>query len=441
MKRINPLIILITILIASCSNPEQQKTNQISQKVDIAKFINPFIGTDAHGHTFPGAGLPFGMVQLSPDTRLEGWDGCSGYHYSDSIVFGFSHTHLSGTGVPDYGDILLMPTVGEIQVKNGSENTDKGYASKFNHENENATAGYYSTFLDDYQIGIELTTTKRVGFHKYIFPASNESNIIIDLKHRDKVVESEIHIIGDTEVEGFRRSTAWANDQLIYFVAQFSKPFKDFHISLDDEFVEGKKISGNNIKAALCFDTNTDEEILIKVGISAVSIEGARKNLKAEIAHWNFDQVKNEAKDAWNKELSKIIVKGGTEEQKTTFYTALYHAFLVPNLFMDVDGQFRGRDLLNYKAEGFDYYTVFSLWDTFRGEHPLFTLTQQQRTIDFINTMITQYEQGGRLPVWELAANETECMIGYHSIPVIVDAYMKDIRNFDAELAFEAMKH
>jgi predicted alpha-1,2-mannosidase len=438
MKYVNLLLIFQLVIIWGCA--DQHHNNRTSGS-DLTQYVNPFIGTGAHGHTFPGASVPFGMVQLSQDTQLEGWDGCSGYHYSDSIVFGFSHTHLSGTGVPDYGDILIMPTVGEIKLNNGRDNPDKGYASRFSHENEYATAGFYSTFLDDYRIGVELTASKRVGFHKYIFPESNESNIVIDLNHRDKVVESEINIVSDTEIEGFRRSTAWANDQLVYFVAQFSKPFDDYGISMDDNIIEGVSGKGENVKAFLTFETKADEEILLKVGISAVSLEGARNNLKTEIAHWNFDQVKDEAKEAWNKELNKIIVKGGSKSQKITFYTALYHAYLVPNLFMDVDGQYRGRDLLNHKAEGYDYYTVFSLWDTFRGEHPLFTITQQQRTQDFIKTMLAQYKQGGRLPVWELAANETECMIGYHSIPVIVDAYMKGIRNFDAELAFKAMKH
>jgi len=441
MKKFLHLSIIITILILGCSNPDQKKSKSQSNIEDLTRYVNPFIGTGAHGHTFPGASMPFGMVQLSPDTRLEGWDGCGGYHYSDSVVYGFSHTHLSGTGVPDYGDILLMPTVGEIKVKNGAENPDEGYASRFSHKNESASAGYYSTFLDDYQIGVELTTSKRVGFHKYTFPESSDANIIIDLKHRDKVVESEINIIDETEIEGFRRSTAWANDQLIFFVAQFSKPFNDYKISLDDEFIDGEKISGNNIKAVVLFDTNSGEEIMVKIGISAVSIDGARKNLETEIPHWNFLEVKQEASDTWNKELNKIMVRGGTTEQKTTFYSALYHSYLVPNLFMDADHQYRGREFSNHIAEGFDYYTIFSLWDTFRGEHPLFTLTQQNRTNDFINTMIAQYEQGGRLPVWELAANETECMIGYHSIPVIVDAYMKGIRGYDVEKAFEAMKH
>jgi len=429
---------LVSLFVSGCNEGVQKIVESDLQPAD---YVNPLIGTDAHGHTFPGASLPFGMVQLSPDTRLEGWDGCGGYHYSDEEVFGFSHSHLSGTGVPDYADVLLMPTVGDILFNNGSENVDEGYASRFSHDNEIAKAGYYKTTLDDYNIDVELTTTKRVGFHKYTFKNDKEVNVIVDLLHRDKVVDSWIHIVNDTEIEGFRRSTAWATDQYYYFVAQFSEPFLNHVIAVDENAVEGSKAEGTNVKAALSFKLEDSNEILVKVGVSAVSAEGARKNLETEINHWDFNEVKKEARDAWNNELGKIIVKGGTNPQKITFYTALYHSFLVPNLFMDVDGKYRGRDLEVHQAKGFDYYTVFSLWDTFRGEHPLFTLTQQERTNDFIKTMLAQYEFGGRLPVWELAANETECMIGYHSIPVIVDAYMKGIRGFDAEKAFEAMKH
>ena len=435
------LILFIATLATGCNNVQNSNSQSSIPDNDLAKYVNPFIGTGGHGHTYPGASLPFGMVQLSPDTRLEGWDGCSGYHYSDSVVYGFSHTHLSGTGVPDYADILFMPTTGEVKLNNGKDNPDDGYASRFNHNNEKATPGYYSTFLDDYGIKVELTATERAGFHKYIFPAGEQSNIIIDLKHRDKVIESWFRVVSNTEVEGFRRSTAWADDQYIYFVAKFSKPFKKYGIAKNDVLTKHKELEGENIKAFLTFDTKKDEEILVKVGISAVNAEGAWDNMEKEMPGWHFEKIKSKARDKWNRELNKIVVKGGTENQKTVFYSALYHSFLVPNLFMDVDGDYRGRDLKIHTARGFDYYTVFSLWDTFRGEHPLFTITQQKRTIDFIKTMIAQYEQGGRLPVWELSGNETECMIGYHSIPVIVDAYMKGLNGFDTEKAYEAMKH
>ncbi|MCK5838586.1 MAG: GH92 family glycosyl hydrolase, partial [Bacteroidales bacterium] len=434
MKKFRLLPILALILLFSCT-PDKYE--------DFTVYVDPFIGTGGHGHTYPGAAWPFGMVQLSPDTRLTGWDGCSGYHYSDHVIYGFSHTHLSGTGVPDYGDILLMPTTGGIHLNNGSKTEiDKGYGSRFRHETEMASPGYYAVTLDDYQIDVELTVTPRTGFHKYIFPATDEANIILDLEHRDKVIESEIRIINDHKIEGFRRSDAWANDQHVYFVARFSQPFDTAAIALNGKIlIDTMYAKGNALKAFFRFNTKTNNEILVKVGISAVSIEGARKNLDHELQGWNFSVAKKVAHEAWHKVLKKIKVKGGTTEQKKTFYTALYHAYLAPNLFMDVDGQYRGTDLYIHTATNFTNYTLFSLWDTFRAEHPLFTILEEKRTADFIKTMLAQYTNGGQLPVWELAGNYTGCMIGYHSVSVIVDAYMKGIRDFDANLAMEAMKH
>ncbi|MCD4736404.1 MAG: GH92 family glycosyl hydrolase, partial [Bacteroidales bacterium] len=433
--------IFLSILL-SCDSDSSQK-NSGSNKVtgNVSEYVNPFIGTDGHGHTYPGASMPFGMVQLSPDTRLAGWDGCSGYHYSDSIVYGFSHTHLSGTGVGDYCDILLMPTVGKVNLNNGSEYRKAGYASLFSHKNETASPGYYSTFLDDYGIRVELTVTPRTGFHKYIFPENDNSNIIIDLFHRDKVIEAEMKILDETKVEGYRTSTSWAREQHVFFAAVFSKPFEKSGVATDDQVISGREARGENIKGYFSFKTKEEEDVYVKVGISSVSCEGAWKNLQSENPEWDFAEIKLNAENQWDEELSRIEIEGSSDAQKTVFYSALYHAYLVPNLFMDVDGQYRGQDQKIHQAENFDYYTVFSLWDTFRAEHPLFTLIQQDRTNDFINTMLVQSEQGGRLPVWELAANETECMIGYHAVPVITDAYIKGIRGYDAEKAFKTMKH
>lgn len=401
-----------------------------------AQYVNPFIGTDWHGHTYPGASLPFGMVQLSPDTRLGGWDGCSGYHYSDSVIYGFSHTALSGTGVGDYGDILIMPVVGEPSLIN----TD--YLSPFRKENEKASAGYYSVFLDKPGVLAELTTTTRVGYHKYTFPETKDANFIIDLEHRDRVTDSWIEIISDTEIRGMRRSTNWANDMLWFFHMEFSKPFIRHGVALDNSVLPDKKqVRGTNVKAFVGFETSKNETIEIKVSLSAVDPDGAYKNLKTELPGWGFDEVKQKAFETWNKELSKVIVSGGTEEQKTVFYTAMYHAFLQPNTFMDVDNRYRGMDKQNHVAEGFINYTVFSLWDTYRAWHPLMTIIEQERTKDFIRVMLNMYEKGGLLPIWELAANETYCMIGNHSISVIADAYSKGIRDFDAEKALSAMIH
>lgn len=411
--------------------------NSCNQQKELYSYVNPFIGTGGHGHTFPGATMPFGMVQLSPDTRLEGWDGCGGYHYSDSVIFGFSHTHLSGTGVTDYGDILLMPTVGEVHYNNGADG-NLGYSSKFSHENESAQAGFYQVFLEDYNIDVALTSSMRAGFHQYTFPKSTQSNIILDLEHRDEVLESEIKINGTNEVVGFRRSNAWATDQYVYFVAQFSKDFKNATIAKNDIPTKFSELNEKELKASFEFETNVGEQILVRVGISAVSVESARKNLETEIPHWDFNKTKREAEAAWNKELSKIEIEADAEK-KHIFYTALYHSCIAPNIFSDVDGSYRATDLKVYNDIDFDNYTVFSLWDTYRATHPLFTLIDQKRTNDFIKTFINQYEKGGQLPVWELAGTYTGCMIGYHSVPVIVDAYEKGIRDYDVDKAFEAM--
>lgn len=431
--------ILCVILVLSVSVLHAQKPFKVIKNVD------PFIGTGGHGHTYPGATMPFGMVQLSPDTYNHEWDWCSGYHESDKSIMGFSHTHLSGTGGADYGDILLMPTTGDLKVNPGSrENPSEGYRSKFSHENEKASPGYYSVYLDDYKIKAELTATLRAGFHKYTFPKSNESNIVLDLSHgiSDSCIAASIKIVSDTEIQGQRRSSGWNNDHTVYFVAKFSKPFKSFGISLGGKILHGEKSgSGKDLKGFIKYVTKENESILVKVGISHVSIEGARKNLECEISDWNFDKIKTLAEKAWEKELSKIMVEGGTKEQNTIFYTALYHSMIVPNIFSDADGSYMGMDGKIHKTEGFDMYTVFSLWDTFRGLHPLLSITDQKRTNDFVNTFLARYNESGLLPVWELASYETYCMIGYHSVPVITDAYMKGIRKYDIEKLYEAMKH
>src|ERR1051325_5859983 len=413
------------------------------QQQDLTRYVDPFIGTGGHGHTFPGATRPFGMVQLSPDTRLTGWDGCSGYHYSDSIIYGFSHTHLNGTGISDYGDILLMPTVGEAflnALNKGSP--DKGYASRFQHANEKASPGFYSVKLDDDDVFIELTATARAGLHRYTFPATNEANIILDLTHRDEVLDSGLRITGDNTIVGWRRSKGWAKNQIVYFAIEFSQMMSSYGIAVDDKLVPNlREAHGKNIKAYFRFDTRRVRQVLVRVGISAVDTNGAWLNLASELNHKTFETVKAEATAEWNAQLNKIAVSGGTQAQLTTFYTALYHALLTPNLFMDVDGRYRGRDFEIHKANDFTNYTVFSLWDTFRAAHPLYALIDQKRTRDFIKTFLVQYEQGGRLPVWELAANETDTMIGYHAVSVIADAAVKGIDGFDLREAYAAMKH
>ena len=404
-------------------------------QTNFTQYVDPFIGTGGHGHTFPGATVPFGMVQLSPDTRLTGWDGCSGYHYSDNRVYGFSHTHLSGTGCSDYGDVLLMPTVGKVQLNN------KKYSSTFKKENEEASAGYYSVYLDKPKVKVELTATTRTGLHKYTFPQSSSANIILDLTHRDRVKQGKINITGNNEVSGMRVSHAWADNQILYFVIQFSKPFVKSGVAKADVINEGSKHdTGSLLKAFVSFETTEGEVIYARVGISAVSVEGARKNLDAEQSDFNFEKTKQQAESAWDKELSKIEVETDDLSTKRTFYTALYHCMIAPNTYQDVDGKYRGRDFEVHEAKDFTYYTVFSLWDTYRALHPLLTIIDQKRSADFINTFNKQFEYGGRLPVWELSSCETWCMIGYHSIPVIAEAYLKGVTGFDINKAYEAMK-
>lgn len=408
---------------------------QLLAQTDFTKYVDPFVGTGGHGHTFPGPTLPFGMVQLSPDTRLKGWDGCSGYHFSDTRIYGFSHTHLSGTGCSDYGDILLVPTTGKPQFSN------KKYSSPFKKESEKASAGYYSVFLDKPQVKVELTATTRTGLHKYTFSKSSSANIILDLTHRDMVTKGEINITGDKEISGLRISNAWANKQMVYFVIQFSKPFaKSGIVKADAANENAKHDTGSLLKAFVSFETTEGEVIYAKVGISAVSIEGARKNLQAEQPGFDFDKTVADAKAAWNTELGRIEAQSKDENVLRTFYSSLYHTMVVPNTYSDVDGQYRGRDFKVHDGKGSDYYTVFSLWDTYRALHPLLTIIEPKRTSDFINTFITEFEQGGRLPVWELSSCETWCMIGYHAIPVITEAYLKGVTGFDANKAYEAMK-
>ena len=407
---------------------------QILAQNNYTQYVDPFIGTGGHGHMFPGAALPFGMVQLSPDTRLSGWDGCSGYYYSDNRIYGFSHTHLSGTGCSDYGDVLLMPTVGKVDFNN------QNYSSTFKKESEKASAGYYSVFLDKPKVKAELTATLRTGLHKYTFPKTSAANIILDLTHRDKLNKGEINVTGNNELSGYRISSDWSRKQVVYFVIQFSKAFKKFGVSNGIKPTDNsRQKTGKKLRSYVQFETEEEEVIYVRVGISAVSVDGARKNLEAEQPTFAFEKVRSDAQMAWNNELSKIEVETDNEQDKRIFYTALYHAMLTPNVYQDVDEKYRGRDNQIHETRQFSYYTVFSLWDTYRALHPLLTLIDKKRTSDFINTFITQYEQRKMLPVWELSSYETFCMNGYHSVSVITDAYLKGVTGFDAGKAMEAM--
>lgn len=416
----------IFFLIALCSVLFTACTHKDSRLVD---YVNPFVGTDAHGHTFPGATAPFGMVQLSPDTRVDTWDGCSGYHYSDSVILGFSHTHLSGTGCLDYGDVLMMPVTGY----DADSLNRMLYQSEFSHSKERATAGYYEVFLERWKTLVRLTAGDRCGMHVYDYQGLEGSNpkIVIDLEHRDELLDSEIAYDSEQNaICGFRRSKSWNEDQMLYFYIQFSAPVQDY------------KPFAN--KGALVVFSDDLTQIISKVGISSVSVENAKANLLNEIAEDNFDfnALMDATQSKWEKFLSKIDVRGnGREsvEKLRTFYTALYHTAIAPNIYSDVDGRYRGMDKKIHTSEGYDRYTVFSLWDTFRSLHPLFTIIERDRTLDFVKSFMSIYDEGGKLPIWELAGYETNCMIGYNAMPVIADALVKGIDDYDVAKILDQM--
>ena len=428
--------------------PGIDPTDSISQQ-SFAPFVNVFIGTGGHGHTYPGATVPFGMVQLSPDTGTDGWDHCSGYHRSDTSIMGFSHTHLSGTGVGDMLDILIMPGVGQVHTEPGSrENPEAGYRTRIRHENEHAKPGYYSVLLQDYGIKAELTVSARVGMHRYTFPADPLAHFIIDLAHgygspdgHGHVLSSEMSIVGNDTLVGGRRVGAWANGRHIYFAMQFSRPFKTARLVSGKEMLNAavRNAEGKSLKCVLAFPTSRSEVILVKVGLSGVSTEGALKNLEAEVPGWDFDAVRSAANHAWERELRKIIIETPREDHKRIFYSALYHSVLAPTLFSDVDGQYRGMDLqVHQLSAGANNYSTYSLWDTYRALHPLYTLIQTERLPDLLNAMIRMAEESpAGVPVWPLQGCETGCMIGYHSAPVLAEAFAKNIPGVDYKNAYQ----
>ncbi|MDR3046552.1 MAG: GH92 family glycosyl hydrolase [Bacteroidales bacterium] len=419
---------------------------KIEHETDYTQFVNPFVGTDFHGHTFPGAIAPFGMIQVSPDSRLEGWDGCSAYHYSDSLIYGFSHTHLSGTGCSDYGDVLLMPFNSTPSVINTE------YARPFSHDHENASPGYYSVLLNpakpndsiNSDILVELTSSTRVALHRYTFEKGvGKKGVIIDLQHRDEVLASTIVFNKENNnIYGIRKSAAWNPHQQLAFSFLFSQPIEKVVFYKDNyTWNSPDKIEGLNCKAVLYFN-DTVTSIVVKAAISAnTSEENAALKNHEEVAGFDFDKVRNETNRLWNRELGKIEVFSPDVEKKKVFYTAMYHAFIAPNLFTDINGDYLGHDGKLHHTEGEDIYTVFSLWDTYRALHPLLNIIDQNRSKDFIYTFMKNYEQGGMLPVWELAGYETWCMIGYHSVPVIYDAYQKGFVTHNSEQLLKAMIH
>lgn len=408
----------------------------------LTSYVNPIIGSGGHGHVFVGASVPFGAVQLGPTNIDKGWDWCSGYHYSDSIMIGFSHTHLSGTGGSGLGDILIMPYTGTIKTDKGTQQNPKlGYASYYSHKREKVRPGFYSVHLDDYNIDVELTASERVGFHQYHFKGNKEARVIIDLKEGtgDKATDTYIEQIDDYTLKGFRFSKGWANDERMYFAVKLSEPIKHFSIYDNQTLMSGKSGQSNAIKGLISFD-NPPATLKLKVGISPVSSENALANINAEISGWDFKKIADAADTKWNRELNKIQIQTKNETDKKIFYTALYHTMIDPSLFNDYNGDYRGTDKEVYKKASFNNYTVFSLWDTYRAVHPLYTIIQPERVNDMINSMLAIYQQQGRLPIWHLQGCETECMPGMSGVQVVAEAYLKGFKGFDPELAYEAVK-
>ncbi|MCC8173413.1 MAG: GH92 family glycosyl hydrolase [Odoribacter sp.] len=432
----NFLIFLLIINLFTGCRSSSDKDNRVTD------YVDPFIGTGGHGHCFPGAIVPFGAIQLSPDNPRSGWDWCSGYHYSDSVICSFSHTHLSGTGIGDLQDIRFLPT--NLQPVDGQNATEfiRSCWTTFSHEREVAQPGYYSVVMDN-GIVTELSVTERCGIHYYHFPDNGVNALNIDLTtafNWDRTTEASIKKINNRKIQGYRKSRGWARDQRVYFVAEFSQ---------DVEILAGKDTlvpleNGQHFTADTCYAWvdfgNKTNQILVKVSISSANSEGAEENLKTELNHWSFDKVKRGARALWKRQLGKIRVESDNEELLKTFYTALYHAYTAPYIYSDGNGNFKGPDGEIHSVANNTQYTVFSLWDTYRALHPLFTFTQRNKVSDMVNSMLKHYDDYGLLPVWELVGNETNCMIGNHSIPVIAEAYLKGIKGIDGERAYEAMK-
>jgi len=415
-------------------------TNEgITSKRSNLSYVDPFIGTADHGHVYPGATVPFGMVQLSPDNGTAGWDWCSGYNWIDSMIVGFSHTHLSGTGIGDLLDISMMPTVGHIDFTSQPLPRESSYAASFNHNNEHASPGYYEVALDN-GIKVELTAGERFGFHQYTFPKGSDATMLLDLGFAinwDAPTKTELNIIEKTKITGSRFSTGWAKDQRVFFAIEFSAPFTNLIVADSTTIKSGTSISGKKVRGQ--FQFGDEQQVKVKVAISTANIAGAEAAL-SNISHWYFSQHRSAAESLWEKELSKIQVTTDDEKLKRVFYTSLYRTCLAPNLLEDQLGNYKGAGGDIRSAEGYKRYGLFSLWDTFRACNPLYTITQPDKVNDFVQSMVAHYEEYGLLPVWDLLANETNTMTGYHAIPVIVDAYLKGYRDFDVEKAYEGMK-
>ena len=427
------LVILNFLFIESKSSLEK----------NLIKYIDPFIGSGGHGHVFVGASVPFGGVQVGPTNFNKGWDWSSSYHYSDSIVKGFCHLNVSGTGMSDLGELIIMPATGKLKINAGNQNNHMGgYSSLYRKDKEFVSAGYYKVYLERYDIDVELTASERVGFHRYTFPSFNQSRVIIDLGEgsADRPTETYLKKVNDTVFQGYRFSSGWASDQREYFTLIISKPVTDFIVYDRNQRHYKDELKGKYVKGFLEFSTKKNEEIYVKMGVSTVSSKNALENLMTEIPHWNFNKVKIQAEQKWNTELSKIHIKTDDIKKKRVFYTAMYHTMIAPNLYHDINGEYRGTDKQVYKDTTFTNYTLFSLWDTYRAAHPLYTITHPERVSDMVNSMLKIFKHQGKLPVWHLRGNETNTMPGYSAIPVVVDASLKGFEGIDLEEVFEAVK-
>ena len=409
----------------------------------LIKYVDPFIGSGGHGHVFVGATVPFGGVQVGPTNFNKGWDWSSSYHHTDSIVKGFCHLNLSGTGMSDLGELTIMPATGKLKYNAGNQdNHMSGYSSLYRKNKEINTVGYYKVELERYDIDVELTASERVGFHRYTYPSSDNSRVIIDLGEgsADRPTETYLTKVNDTTFQGHRFSSGWASDQREYFTLILSKPVKDFIIYDGDKKHNSNELKGTYVKGFLEFETEKNEEIYVKMGVSTVSSENALENLIFEIPHWNFEKVKKEAENKWNQELSKIAITTDDLKKKRVFYTAMYHTMIAPNLYQDVNGEYRGTDKVVYKDTSFTNYTLFSLWDTYRAAHPLYTITHPERVSDMVKSMLKIFDHQGKLPIWHLRGNETNTMPGYSGIPVVIDASLKGFEGIDLEEVFRAVK-
>ena len=440
MKKIkNPINIIILLAILCGYN---FITNSEIEN-DLIKYVDPFIGSGGHGHVFVGATVPFGGVQVGPTNFNKGWDWSSSYHHTDSIVKGFCHLNVSGTGMSDLGELTIMPATGELKYNAGNQdNHMSGYSSLYRKNKEFNSVGYYKVALERYNIDVELTASERVGFHRYTYPSSKKSRVIIDLGEgsADRPTETYLKRVNDTTFQGHRFSSGWASDQREYFTLILSKPVTDFILYDRDKKFKGDELKGTYVKGFLEFETEKNEEIYVKMGVSTVSSENALENLIAEIPHWDFDKVKKEAENKWNQELSKIDITTDDLKKKRVFYTAMYHTMIAPNLYQDVNGEYRGTDKVVYKDTSFTNYTLFSLWDTYRAAHPLYTITHPERVSDMVNSMLKIFDHQGKLPIWHLRGNETNTMPGYSGIPVVIDASLKGFEGIDLEEVFRAVK-